>query len=66
MCHQLNGVGQRSGPALNGLAERHPRDWVQGHFADPVKFSPGSTMPPYKLNAQDLDRLTNYLLQIPN
>jgi len=65
MCHMLNGSGQKVGPPLNGLADHRARDWVQGHFADPPKFSPGSTMPPYKFNSQDLDRITSYLLEIP-
>ena len=65
MCHTLNGSGGKMGPPLNGLADRRARDWVQGHFADPAKFSPGSTMPPYKFNPQDLDSITSYLLQIP-
>jgi ubiquinol-cytochrome c reductase cytochrome b subunit len=64
-CHMLNGSGQQVGPPLNGLADRRARDWVQGHFADPAKFSQGSTMPPYKFNPHDLDAITNYLLQIP-
>ncbi len=65
MCHELNGVGQKNGPPLNGLSERRAKDWVAGHFADPPKFSPGSTMPAYKFNTQDLDRITDYLMQIP-
>jgi ubiquinol-cytochrome c reductase cytochrome b subunit len=64
-CHQLNGVGQQMGPALNGLSDRRAREWVEGHFAEPAKFSPGSVMPAYKLSSHDLDRLTSYLLQIP-
>ena len=65
MCHELNGVGQKNGPPLNGISERRAKDWVIGHFGDPAKFSPGSTMPPYKFNPQDLDRITEYLMQIP-
>ena len=65
MCHELNGTGQKMGPPLNGLADHRARDWVQGHFAEPAKFSPGSTMPPYKFNSRDLDRITSYLLDIP-
>jgi mono/diheme cytochrome c family protein len=65
MCHELNGVGQKNGPGLNGLSERRARDWVANHFADPPKFSPGSTMPAYKFEPQDLDRITDYLMQIP-
>ncbi len=65
LCHELNGVGQKNGPGLNGLADRRARDWVANHFADPPKFSPGSTMPAYKFEPQDLDRITDYLMQIP-
>ena len=61
-CHQLNGSGVKLGPGLNGLAKRRDRAWVEGHFAEPQKFSPGSTMPPYRLPAKDLERLTSYLM----
>jgi quinol-cytochrome oxidoreductase complex cytochrome b subunit len=65
LCHQLNGAGQKTGPPLNGVASRRTREWLEGHFADPQKFSPGTPMPAYKLNPQDMDRLTSYLLAIP-
>ena len=45
-----------------GLAKRRDRTWVEGHFAEPQKFSPGSTMPPYRLAPKDLERLTSYLM----
>jgi ubiquinol-cytochrome c reductase cytochrome b subunit len=64
-CHKLNGVGMQTGPPLNGVADHRNREWLEGHFADPQKFSPGSTMPAYKLSSRDLDRLTNYIMQIP-
>ncbi|MEO7144671.1 MAG: cytochrome b N-terminal domain-containing protein [Bryobacteraceae bacterium] len=64
-CHQVNGVGMTIGPPLNGVAQRHPRDWVEQHFADPQKMVPGSPMPPYKLNPDDLNHLTSYLMQLP-
>jgi cbb3-type cytochrome oxidase cytochrome c subunit len=54
-----------TGPALNGVADHHNREWIEGHFADPAKFSPGSTMPAYKLSSHDLDRLTSYIMEIP-
>ncbi len=65
MCHELNGVGGKMGPPLDGLASHRARDWVEGHFADPKKFTPGSTMPAYKFNRQDMDRITSYLMLIP-
>jgi len=64
-CHQVNGVGTNMGPSLNGLAKRRSRSWVEQHFADPPKLSPGSMMPPYKFSAKDMERLTTYLFSIP-
>jgi len=64
-CHKLNAVGMTTGPPLNGVADHHNREWLEGHFADPQKFSPGSTMPAYKLSSRDLDRLTSYIMEIP-
>jgi mono/diheme cytochrome c family protein len=64
-CHKINGAGMETGPPLNGVADHRTREWIEGHFADPQKFSPGSTMPQYKLNSHDLDRLTSYIMAIP-
>jgi mono/diheme cytochrome c family protein len=64
VCHQVNGAGMKVGPALNGLKYRRERDWVKGHFAEPKKFSPGSTMPPYRMPDKDLNNLTDYLLAL--
>ncbi len=65
-CHTLNGEGGKVGPVLNGLRSRRERSWVVAHFADPDKLSPGSGMPPYSdLSAEDLDKLTNYVMSIP-
>ncbi|HML18078.1 MAG TPA: cytochrome b N-terminal domain-containing protein, partial [Bryobacteraceae bacterium] len=33
MCHELNGVGQKLGPPLNGVGGRRTREWLEGHFA---------------------------------
>ena len=65
-CHTVNGVGTDVGPALNGVARRHTRTWVEDHFGDPPKFSPGSSMPAFKLSKSDLDNLTSYLLTLPD
>jgi ubiquinol-cytochrome c reductase cytochrome b subunit len=64
-CHLVNGVGQKVGPPLNGLAKRETRSWVEDHFADPQKLSPGSIMPAYRLSAKDRDSLTSYLFALP-
>ena len=65
-CHKVNGVGQTVGPPLNGLSKRRSRSWVEDHFLDPAKLSPGSFMPPYKLSRKDLDNLTSYLFALPD
>jgi ubiquinol-cytochrome c reductase cytochrome b subunit len=65
-CHRVNGAGMEVGPSLNGLAKRRARSWVEQHFADPAKLSPGSFMPPYKLPSKDLDNLTSYLFALPD
>jgi ubiquinol-cytochrome c reductase cytochrome b subunit len=64
-CHTLNGTGAKMAPILNGLAARRTSDWVEGHFADPPKFSPNSQMPSYDFNPKDLAAITNYLMAIP-
>jgi ubiquinol-cytochrome c reductase cytochrome b subunit len=64
-CHQVNGVGMKFGPPLNGVGKRHTVDWVKAHFADPQKFVPNSMMPPYQLAPKDLDNLTTYLMSLP-
>src|SRR6185437_10600842 len=64
-CHRVNGQGGKVGPPLNGVAARRDRDWLQRHFADPQKVSPGSIMPKYKFSPRDLDQITRYLLELP-
>ncbi len=65
-CHMVNGVGMKIGPPLNGLAKRQTHSWVEDHFADPQKLSPGSIMPPYRLPQKDMDALTSYLFALPD
>jgi ubiquinol-cytochrome c reductase cytochrome b subunit len=64
-CHQVNGTGSRLGPPLNGVAERRSRGWIEEHFANPQKLSPGTSMPPYRFSSKDMDRITSYLLALP-
>jgi ubiquinol-cytochrome c reductase cytochrome b subunit len=65
VCHQVNGVGMKTGPVLNGVAQRRTREWLEQHFLDPQKMSPGTTMPAYKFSSKDMDRMITYLLSIP-
>jgi ubiquinol-cytochrome c reductase cytochrome b subunit len=64
-CHKLNGVGDELGPSLNGAGERHDRSWIEQHFADPPKYSPGSIMPAFQFKPEELKMLTDYLMAIP-
>jgi ubiquinol-cytochrome c reductase cytochrome b subunit len=64
-CHQVNGVGVKMGPPLNGLAKRRTREWVEQHFLEPQKMSPGTVMPPYRFNPKDMDRVSSYLMGLP-
>ncbi|MBI2688064.1 MAG: cytochrome b N-terminal domain-containing protein [Acidobacteria bacterium] len=61
ICHAVNGAGGKSGPPLNGVAARRDRAWMDGHFSDPQKFSPGSMMPPYKFERGDMDNMLAYM-----
>ena len=64
-CHRVNGQGTQFGPDLDGVASRHPREWIEAHFRDPAKLSPGSVMPAFNFSQRQLDRITNYLMAIP-
>jgi ubiquinol-cytochrome c reductase cytochrome b subunit len=64
-CHTVNGAGMDVGPSLNGLARRRTRSWVEEHFANPPKLSPGSIMPAYKFSPRNLDNLLAYLFALP-
>ncbi len=64
-CHVVNGQGVEFGPALNGVGQRHDRDWIVGHFQDPQAFSEGSMMPVYEFSEQELDAIVQYLQALP-
>ena len=63
-CHQINNAGIKLGPKLNGLAQRRSREWVEQHFTDPQKLSPGTVMPVYKFSPRDMDRMTSFLMAL--
>lgn len=64
-CHQVNGAGVKLGPGLNGLAQRRAREWVEQHFLEPQKLSPGTVMPPYRFPPRELERITTYVMSLP-
>jgi mono/diheme cytochrome c family protein len=65
-CHQVNGVGMKIGPPLNGVARRRTKTWVTQHFANPAALSPGSFMPPYRFSPREMDNLVAYLFTLPD
>ena len=64
-CHQVNGAGVKMGPTLNGVGQRRSREWIEQHFREPQKLSPGTVMPPYRFSTREMDRITSYMLAIP-
>ena len=64
-CHAINGAGGSIGPPLNGVSERHSREWIAQHLRDPKSQTPGTVMPSFSLSAQDRDRLIAYLSALP-
>lgn len=64
-CHVVNGEGGKSGPVLNGLMFRRDAAWVEGHFREPQKFSPGTSMPPYRLQPPQMEVMVKWLLALP-
>jgi ubiquinol-cytochrome c reductase cytochrome b subunit len=65
-CHQVNGVGMKMGPPLNGVARRRTKTWVAQHFANPEALSPGSFMPRYQFSQREMDNLVAYLFTLPD
>ena len=64
-CHRVNGAGGDEGTPLNGIGGHRDRKWIEDHFADPSKFSPGSIMPSFEFNPHDLKLITDYITSIP-
>ena len=62
----VNGVGGKTGPALNGLSARRTEAWAIEHFLQPQKMSPGTPMPPYKFAQPDMQNIVSYLFTLPD
>src|SRR6266567_1348575 len=48
-CHNIGGVGAKSGPDLLGIAKQHSAGWLDEQLVNPQLVYPGSTMPAYDL-----------------
>jgi ubiquinol-cytochrome c reductase cytochrome b subunit len=64
VCHQVNGAGMKLGPPLNGVNRRRTREWVEQHFLEPQKLSPGTIMPAYKFSRRELEAITSYSMAL--
>jgi ubiquinol-cytochrome c reductase cytochrome b subunit len=64
-CHRIHGEGGAVAPDLSFVADRRPeREWHLKHFQDPAAVVPGSFMPKFPLNEQQLHDLTSYMLSL--
>ena len=48
-CHNIGGVGAKSGPDLLGVAKEHSPGWLDERLVNPQLIYPGSIMPAYDL-----------------
>jgi ubiquinol-cytochrome c reductase cytochrome b subunit len=64
-CHRIHGEGGAICPDLSFVGDSRPdRGWHLRHFRDPQSVSPGSIMPKFPLNDQEINDLTNYVLTL--
>jgi ubiquinol-cytochrome c reductase cytochrome b subunit len=65
MCHIVNGVGVQLGPALNGVAGRRTRAWMEVQIRNPKRHSPETMMPACDLSSRDMEVVLEYLTAMP-
>jgi len=63
-CHSVAGKGGTVGPALDEVAKRHNPEWISAHFRNPSAVSPGTVMPQFNFNEQEIRALTEFLLSL--
>lgn len=63
-CHRIHGEGEAEGPDLSYVGDRRDREWLIRHFRDPEALVPGSKMPDFGFNDQELNNLTAYMLSL--
>jgi len=64
-CHNVNGEGGKIGPPLNGVMFKRDAAWLEGHFREPRKFVPNSTMPAYNFAPPEMRAMVAYMLSLP-
>jgi mono/diheme cytochrome c family protein len=60
-CHAIGGAGGRTGPDLQGVANRRSVQWLDEQLADPQTAYPGTAMPNYGLELSARKALVAYL-----
>jgi ubiquinol-cytochrome c reductase cytochrome b subunit len=64
-CHRIHGEGGALCPDLSYVGDTRPdRTWHLRHFRDPQSVSPGSIMPKFPLNDQEVNDLASYVLTL--
>ena len=63
-CHQVHEEGTKVGPDLSYVGDKRNSEWLLKHFKDPQSLVPGSIMPRYPLQDQELNQLTAYMLSL--
>ena len=62
LCHAVQGIGDKIGPALDRVGEKVNRLWLMNYLRKPAKFHPNTKMPEYQFSDQAILDLTAYLL----
>jgi mono/diheme cytochrome c family protein len=60
-CHNVGGVGAKTGPDLLGVTKRHSTEWLDEQLVNPELVYPGSVMPEYDLETNARKALMAYL-----
>lgn len=64
-CHRIHGEGGAICPDLSFVGDTRPdRAWHLRHFRNPQSVSPGSIMPKFPLNDQEINDLASYVLTL--
>ncbi|MFO1463854.1 MAG: c-type cytochrome [bacterium] len=61
-CHNLDGQGGGSGPALDRIAEKTNADWVYNWIQDPKNWSESHRMPSLRLSKEEAADITAYVI----
>lgn len=62
-CHNIGGVGAKTGPDLEGVTKRHSLQWLDEQLVNPELVYPGSSMPAYDLDTNARKALVAFLNQ---